>query len=553
MEMQLQQGFGSPLANLGAIISSSPGLFARQARGAHSKKGSRPGSAGARRTEGTDVVHLRLEDVVERLKRGERLTPRDPVAAFDLGLAYKTLGRWAESADAFTRALEFLDHVEDKNRARNLATTYYMRGYAYASLATKQVGDEARLNFEKAENDYLEALKLKKDYMLVHCYLGVLYGTQSRWKEAERAFKKAIKLQPRYSGVYHDLGAIYMQSGRPRLALKAFEKAVEYEPKNLLSLRYLGEAYYEAERWEDARKILLRVLKLDPEDTSALHNLAGAYLHLDDLRKAEKTLRKALELDPADALAYSNLGFIYLKSGRPVESAGVFNKALDLDPNSETTKNSLRTLQSMMLIAVVDTYLDVLAEVGGLNVDDLVDDLAVTEAVLSAEGKYLWRTPTIYLPHELVYTLTPLVRRLDKDSRSLLAAKLFERGILSSGTASRLIGTDRIAFLMNLRNVGVTMTKIDPEELEGEALRADAEALTDSPAWKQFGDEARRRHQDPVSLLTKYMDERLEAWGDEVLDEQVSRDLQQSGYREEDAVEIVRQYRREKKDQRAAP
>jgi hypothetical protein len=33
---------------------------------------------------------------------------------------------------------------------------------------------------------------------------------------------------------------------------------------------------------------------------------------------------------------------------------------------------------------------------------------------------------------------------------------------------------------------------------------------------------------------------------DEVLDEEISRDVRKSGYREEDAVEIVRRYRREK-------
>jgi tetratricopeptide (TPR) repeat protein len=427
-----------------------------------------------------------------------------------------------------------------------------MRGYAYASLAIKQEGNEAQPNFEKAENDYLEALKLKKDYMLVHCYLGVLYGTQSRWQEAERAFKQAIKLQPRYSGAYHDLGAIYVLSGRPHLALKAFEKAVEYGPKNLLSLRYLGEAYYKAERWEDAKKILLRVLRLDPEDARTLHNLAIAYLHLDDLQKAEKTLRKTLELDPEDALAYNNLGFIYLKTGRPVESAAAYNKALDLDPDSETTKNSLRTLQSMMLMAVVDTYLDALADEDGLNIDGLIDDLALTEAVLSADGMYLWRTPTLFFPRELVYTLTPLVRRLDKDSRFLLAAKLFEHRLLSSGTASRLIGADRVTFLLNLRNIGMTITNIGTDELEDEACRLEAETLTASLVWRRFRNEARRHQQDPVDFLTGYMNERLEVWEDEALDEQISRDLRRSGYREEDAVEIVRQYRREKKDQRAA-
>ena len=76
--------------------------------------------------------------------------------------------------------------------------------------------------------------------------------------------------------------------------------------------------------------------------------------------------------------------------------------------------------------------------------------------------------------------------------------------------------------------------------------------LLDSPVWKQFEEEARRQGENPVDLVTKYMNECIEVWEDEALDEEISRDVQQSGYREDDAVEIVRQYRQEKKNQRVS-
>jgi hypothetical protein len=77
-------------------------------------------------------------------------------------------------------------------------------------------------------------------------------------------------------------------------------------------------------------------------------------------------------------------------------------------------------------------------------------------------------------------------------------------------------------------------------------------ALTESPVWKNFEEEARRQGEDPVDLITKYMNECLEVWEDEALDEEISRDVQQSGYTEDDAVEIVRRYRQEKKNQRVS-
>ncbi|MGB7922017.1 MAG: hypothetical protein WCF57_02100 [Pyrinomonadaceae bacterium] len=76
--------------------------------------------------------------------------------------------------------------------------------------------------------------------------------------------------------------------------------------------------------------------------------------------------------------------------------------------------------------------------------------------------------------------------------------------------------------------------------------------LIDSPVWKQFEEEARRQGADPVDLVTKYMNECIEIWEDEALDEEISHDVQKSGHTEDDAVEIVRQYRQEKKNQRVS-
>ncbi len=320
--------------------------------------------------------------------RGLSLTPRDAGAAFNSGWAYRTLGRWAEAADAFSKAVEFFEQTEGKHRGHNLAASYYMRAYAYASLASKKEGEEARHNSEKAERHYLEALKLKKDYMLVYCHLGVLYGTQGRFDEAERALKKAIRLKPNYAGAHHDLGAIYMQKGRPKLALKEFEKAVEYDPKNPLVLRHLAKVYSDAGRWEDARRLLLRVLKRAPEDRVALGKLGDTYMHLGELEKAEETQRRILELDPNDAVAYGNLAFLCLKTGRLGEAAEAYNRALVLGhSHPEGMRNSLNTLQLMMLQVIADAYLYMLDCGVRPDVDSLVAQAASVRKTIGPPGE----------------------------------------------------------------------------------------------------------------------------------------------------------------------
>ena len=72
--------------------------------------------------------------------------------------------------------------------------------------------------------------------------------------------------------------------------------------------------------------------------------------------------------------------------------------------------------------------------------------------------------------------------------------------------------------------------------------------INDSPVWKQFETEAKKRRRNPVKLVMEFIEEQMEIWEHEALDREISREAQKSGYTEDDAVELVRQYRREKKE-----
>ena len=76
--------------------------------------------------------------------------------------------------------------------------------------------------------------------------------------------------------------------------------------------------------------------------------------------------------------------------------------------------------------------------------------------------------------------------------------------------------------------------------------------INDSPVWKQFETEAKKRRRNPVKLLSDYMQECLEIWEHERLDDEISKEAQKSGYTEDDAVELVRQYRLEKRENAAS-
>jgi hypothetical protein len=64
---------------------------------------------------------------------------------------------------------------------------------------------------------------------------------------------------------------------------------------------------------------------------------------------------------------------------------------------------------------------------------------------------------------------------------------------------------------------------------------------------EEFQKQAKRERQNPAELLTEYMQECIDSWEFNRLFKGLRRDLRKSGYEEEDAVELVRKFRREKK------
>jgi predicted HTH domain antitoxin len=68
---------------------------------------------------------------------------------------------------------------------------------------------------------------------------------------------------------------------------------------------------------------------------------------------------------------------------------------------------------------------------------------------------------------------TSLTRdEFEREAKLLLAAKLFERGRLSSGKAAELCGLGRVAFLLALPAIGVSISNLGPEDADDEAAFA---------------------------------------------------------------------------------
>jgi hypothetical protein len=78
------------------------------------------------------------------------------------------------------------------------------------------------------------------------------------------------------------------------------------------------------------------------------------------------------------------------------------------------------------------------------------------------------------------------------------------------------------------------------------------ENLMQSDLWRDFEQQVRARRKQPAKVLAELVREYLEIQEDIALTEEMRRDARKGGFREPDAVKLVREHRNEKKQRRAA-
>lgn len=79
---------------------------------------------------------------------------------------------------------------------------------------------------------------------------------------------------------------------------------------------------------------------------------------------------------------------------------------------------------------------------------------------------------TIPYPDDLLLSMKTDPARFEAEAPILLAVKLYELGRVSSGTAARLAGMDRVEFLFTLGHYGLSPVGVEPDEVEQDAAHA---------------------------------------------------------------------------------
>ncbi len=117
--------------------------------------------------------------------------------------------------------------------ARNNSTELYKNG----------LNEIKGKNLIKAEENFLEAVKMNPSYCLAHYGLGRVYLQTGRLSDAEKHLIKTTELDPSFTKGYFYLGIAQLLSGRNIKALHSFESAYSRDSTMIESLYNMGVIY----------------------------------------------------------------------------------------------------------------------------------------------------------------------------------------------------------------------------------------------------------------------------------------------------------------------
>ena len=234
---------------------------------------------------------------------------------------YFRYGVEAHQRGDFDRAIQ--DYTEAIALNPDLAGVYYNRGIAYG-----EKGDH-----DRAIQDYDKAIVLKPDYAEAYNNRGIDYREKGDYDRAIQDYSKAIELKPDFAEAYNNRGNAYGEKGDYGRAIQDYSKAIELKPDYAKAYNNRAIAYGEKGDYARAIQDFDKAIALNPDFAGAYNNRGNAYGEKGDYGRAIQDYSKAIELKPDYAKAYNNRAIAYGEKGDYARAIQDFDKAIALKPD----------------------------------------------------------------------------------------------------------------------------------------------------------------------------------------------------------------------------
>ncbi len=298
----------------------------------------------------------RYDDAISDLKRGIEIEPKNVTMVKALGDMHYERGAFAESLEAYQKALLITPRDADLYYAiaRVQSQTGNIDGQAASAeeaikRGTQFVGDAYYLlgnayarqkNVDKAIDAYQRAISAKPDLYQTYLDLSALYQGKNQMADAIEVLKKGILIFPSDGTLYTNASWYYSLADRPADAIQAALAATRFLPNQPMGYTNLCRAYNETKQYKEAVVACNSALRLNPKDGETFFYLGRANDLLGKTADATGFYKKAVAglvefttANPGQSDGFYLLGNAYFADNQRDRAIEAYTKCLELSPN----------------------------------------------------------------------------------------------------------------------------------------------------------------------------------------------------------------------------
>jgi tetratricopeptide (TPR) repeat protein len=311
-----------------------------------------PGSYEVRMQLGRELASDRkLAESREQFGEAEKLEPKDPQAAYAIGLLSLQLEDYADAQTAFTRALKLgyresaaiylgMGQASEGLKHYDEAIGWYQKvdsgdwvraQLKIATLISKQQGIAAGREYlqkiePKSEEDRVQVIQVEAQ----------LLRDAKEWKETYDLLSKAVEEYPDSYELLYDRAMAAERIDKLDVMEADLRKVIKMKPDYAHAYNALGYTLAEkTDRLVEARDLIEKAYKLAPEDPFIEDSLGWVFYRMGQVNVALKHLQTAYSNRPDPEIA-AHLGEVLWKSGQRDEAQKIWRAALAENPDHES-------------------------------------------------------------------------------------------------------------------------------------------------------------------------------------------------------------------------
>lgn len=245
-----------------------------------------------------------LSDSITYVEEEIQKKPNNYKLRFVLGSLYFELGvpKYDKDTKKVTHNLEMLKKAENEFREVLKIKKDESLAYYYLGHLTMQM----EFNLKGAMELYKKAIEIDKHNLKAYKKLSIIYFAEKQFKDAVLLLEDAKTVLPEDADIYHKLAIAYLSTGEYNKAIENVKKANSIA-KNIQSQLVLASAYSITGDYDNAKMQLEDVLNSDPKNKTALLGLSIVFEKMGKKEKCIEILKRALEYYPDDSEIKSEL------------------------------------------------------------------------------------------------------------------------------------------------------------------------------------------------------------------------------------------------------